>query len=319
MSIMVQKQLRRIGQKIVSTDKVRYTIEAILFMIILVLLDIGSVRGTLDTTQGTMLGLLFSILISIELLMQRVARIHREVTSRTGVIDPDDVRSRILDYLTESPPNTLYSIDYSSQRSKPIIERAIKDECTVYLLVRHPSRSLKWRVSKNQAQRTRSAIDDLLQVYGEHRDNGAKLHIQFYYQTGGLRARRMDNQRLYTGWYTFDNRNGKPPETKHVHGDNNPMVASADQDEGYEALNEMFESAFYAHWKEGCSLAESLNDSDVAAVYPQDCEHDQELAKEVSGVRAEEIFPEVDEERSLDDIEDQNIFVRPGSTKRGVD
>lgn len=317
---MIQRQIRRIGRQIISNDKVRYAIEVLLFLIIVVLLIIESVGGTFDTTQATMLGLLFSILISIELLMRRVTRLQGAVTSRAEVIDREDaVHDRIRSYVTNFSPNTLYFVEYSSMRGKPVISKAIQDGCTVYLLVRHPSQNLKWQISKNQAQRTRSAVSELLQLYRDHRDNGAKLHIQFYYQTGGLRARRIDNQTLYTGWYTFDNRQGKPPETKHVHGDNNPMIAFIDQYEGYEALNEMFESAFYAHWKEGCSLAESLNDNDVPAVYSQDYRPDQELAKEVSGARAEDIFPKVDEERSLDDIENQNIFVRPGSTKRGVD
>lgn len=81
----------------------------------------------------------------------------------------------------------------------------------------------------------------------------------------------------------------------------------------------MFESAFYAHWKEGCSLAESLNDSDVPGVYSRDHRPVEEIAEEVSGVSAEEIFPAVGEERSLEDIEDHNIFVRSKPVEREAD
>jgi len=317
---MIQRRIRRIGQWIASTDEVRYIIEVLFFLVIVALLTIESVGGAFDTTQATVLGLLFSILISIEVLMRRVTRLQGAVTSRAEVIDREDaVHDRIRNYVTNFSPDTLYFVEYSSMRGKAIISKAIQNGCTVYLLVRHPNQSLKWRVSESQAQRTRSAISELLQLYRDYRDSGAKLHIQFYYQAGGLRARRIDNQTLYTGWYTFDNRQAKPPDAKHVHGDNNPMLAFIDQYEGYEALNEMFESAFYAHWKEGCSLAESLNDPSVPAVYSREDRLVKELADEVSGVRAEEIFPKVDEMRSLDDIEDPNIFVRPEPTEREVE
>lgn len=169
------------------------------------------------------------------------------------------VDRELIDYIDANNPDTLFLLEYSSNNAREIIDSALQNDCTVYLLVRHPSRSIRWRVSNSQSERIKDATKDLIDEYIDkihERNKQCSLYIQYYYHPAGLRARRIDNSLLCTGWYTFENRDsvGKDPEKLHVHGDDNPMMLVSNQSESYPVLNEMFEKSFYALWKQGTSL-----------------------------------------------------------------
>ena len=181
--------------------------------------------------------------------------------SRRVLDTKTDVLSDMESHIENEDPQTVYFLEYSSQRAQRAIQFALEKGWDVYLLIRHPNRDLKWRVSENQSTNIIRELDEMCQHYSDYAYDDVELKIQFYYQQAGLRARRIGDKWLYVSWYTFDNRNGDEPADKHVQGDNNPTFKLRRGMDGFESINRFFEMSYHALWQEGDSLQTVLEDN----------------------------------------------------------
>lgn len=187
------------------------------------------------------------------------------------------VDDHLIAEIKKHRPDNMYFLEYSSGMGTKVIKTALAVGANVNLLLRYPSKNARWEVSESQADRIIQNVKRRLEDYAdsEAADSGRwQLHVQFYYHPASLRARRIGNQRLCIGWYTFENRNsvdtgnktGKKIRAKHVQGHNNPMLLAGADSDGYEHLNEMFEKCFFALWKQGVSVEEVCQNDYVEAL-----------------------------------------------------
>lgn len=225
------------------------------------------------------------------------------------------VDQRLRSYIESHSPNSVYLIEYSSVNAKNVIDTALENNCSIYLLLRHPNRSIRWNVSESQSDRiknqTKVLIDDCLDKIADDHEE-CSLYIQYYYHPASLRARRIDDELLCMGWYTFENRNSveKTPYKKHVHGHNNPMIAFLNQEDGYNALNEMFEKSFYALWKQGDSLAHIYDNEhwDGLRGWAEGKKQREAIVRKVSGLEADHLFSHKEWMNKISEVESDFFF-----------
>jgi hypothetical protein len=220
----------------------------------IVLIAFLEFNNQLSSGQLAVFLVAITAVIFIEVLQSRVREVLKAIRYGPKVLgEKSIVNEHLISYIEEESPSSVYLVEYSSTNANRVVESALRAGCSVYLLVRHPDRDIKWNVSRKQSRWIVDAIHGYHDLW-KHSDTEFDLNVRFYYRPAGLRARRLDNEYLACGWYTFGNRTDKDADVKRVQGVQNPFVAYPDDNEDYYKLNEMFEKSFYSLWKQGTDL-----------------------------------------------------------------
>lgn len=279
--------------RVAQHDSVRRLALAIGVVLALILIGFGNELLGERPVTGPILVVLLGALVSIEVVQSRVGQLlSRANLEVVGAYESD---STLAAEIARREPDTVYMLEYSSAAATDALRAAIDVEATIYLLVRNPDGDLRWPVSDNQAGRTGSALRRLQELCYDKSASGldVDMNIRLYNQQASLRGRRLDDETIYAGWYTFDNRTQKTMSRKHVQGDNNPAVRMTDDAPGYHHLQQFFEESFYHLWYEGEDPIAAFDRDALggeAEWFAQRPER-REWLESVSETDAEDLFP----------------------------
>jgi hypothetical protein len=234
---------------------------------------IRSITGVEITTTENILFILAYIFVFLQVLADRtedirvtntdaLSEIQKEVASTIRFIGGPDSRNsdapqdRVNDdlrqFIRSNRPEQMDMIEYSSSTVVPLLQAASDARCTVRLLIKKPSSSDPDR----QPHRIVQGIDRL--YVGNYHEHG--LSIRFYEENASLRGRKIDDQLINVGWYTYDKRD--PDRGLQLWGSQNTMITVQRKSfEEFSAVDELFSEVFENLWRDGATLKEVYEDN----------------------------------------------------------
>lgn len=183
----------------------------------------------------------------------------------------------LCEAIDSNDPNIVKMIEYSSGTVNQVVNKALNSGAHVKLLLKSPK---TMNLDEDDWREEYVRLRNSLTRYCDNFSNSDNLHIRFYEENATLRGRKIGNDVINVGWYTFDDRSGGITS---VWGPQNPTIFLYDEDhENYSPINEFFEQVFEDLWESGTT---------VKTYCCQEQDYSDELGDKLLPLLSEEEFP----------------------------
>lgn len=155
------------------------------------------------------------------------------------------VNEFLINHINEQQSSKIDMLEYSSQTVTQVIREAAELGMEIRLLVKSPRTALP---DRQLGYIVYNGIDDIYMRIHNYED----LSIRMYREPASLRGRKIDDELINLGWYTYDRRENRDSQ---IWGSQNSMViVQRDEPEEYAALDDLFQAVFENMWKSSYSL-----------------------------------------------------------------
>lgn len=160
----------------------------------------------------------------------------------------------VYNYIDNNKPAKADLLEYSSAYCTEVIEKLIKNNCKIRLLIAHPNIAN----SDLQKERIRNRISHISDIdFEKYKNVDIKCYETYnvgdetYKAFSSIRGRKFDDKFICIGWYT--------PTTKlggGLSGYENPMICGSTDNEPGKILKEHFDDTFKILWDNGIPIEE---------------------------------------------------------------
>lgn len=225
--------------------------------------------------EGTILFGVAFIAFTMELVSRDVLEVNervaeeptlKTVTTKLTEIEAELQRPTIFDsaraavdhqsaYIADDSPETVHFLEYNSTTVRDgVFESAMRHSHDVHLLIKDPVEA----ISEHQRDNIVSSLHNIFEAYYDN----DRLTIHLYSKPASLKARRLGEDEICAGWYTFEHRdtNRESP----IWGGDNPMVCvNHERNPAQHArVDDWFQKIYHDLWVTGRSPAELLDSED---------------------------------------------------------
>jgi hypothetical protein len=161
----------------------------------------------------------------------------------------EEGRSLLFEAIDDNDVDMIKMIEYSSATVRQVVEKALSDGIHVKLLLKNPK---TMDLDEDDWMEEYNRIRNSLRHYCDNITSSGDLYVRFYEENATLRGRKVGDDVINVGWYTFDGRTGGVTS---VWGPQNPTIFFYEGDhENYPSMNNFFEEVFGHLWENGTTL-----------------------------------------------------------------
>lgn len=182
---------------------------------------------------------------------QHTNEIGNHVSSASVYNHEDSLAPKMDQLISETDPDYVFMLDYSSKKGEYIIDEARKHDAEVYLLIKNPDTAVR----NYQRERIIGQIThSLFSMFSEY-DN---LYVGLYGETGSVRARLIGNSCVTVGWYRYECIDTMASER--IWGHNNPTFLFTQDDKSFDDVSRWVrEDVLAMHWENSTDLQTLYN------------------------------------------------------------